>query len=93
MQNVMEQAQALLVKAEHDIRQSATAVAQAAQNLQHTQQEAAEAAEAAETVWKRQLAEREAALKVKQEAYQAEQVPESLFCCLPSSPTLFAVDW
>ncbi len=71
MQDVMEQAQALLVKAEHDIRYSTTAVAQATQKLQRIQQEAAEAAEA---VWKRQLAEHEAIRKQEQEAYQAEQV-------------------
>lgn len=71
LQEVMEQAQALQVKAEHDIRHCTTAVGQAAQSLRRIQQEAAEAAE---TVWRCQVAQHEAAVRHEQEAIQAEQV-------------------
>ncbi len=88
----MEQARALQVKAEHDIRHCTTAVGQAAQSLRHIQQEAAEAAE---TVWRRQVAQHEAAVRHEQEAFQAEQVwsettlpcPGPLHAALPR-PTL-----
>jgi len=92
LQEVMEQARALQVKAEHDIRHCTTAVGQAAQSLRHIQQEAAEAAE---TVWRRQVAQHEAAVRHEQEAFQAEQVwsettlpcPGPLHAALPR-PTL-----
>ena len=75
----MEQARALQVKAEHDIRHCTTAVGQAAQSLRRIQQEAAEAAE---NVWRRQLAQHEAAVRREQEAFQAEQVwSESTLPC------------
>ena len=71
LQDAMQQAQALQVKAEHDITNCKAAVAEAEQKLQRAQQEAAEAAEAA---WRRQVAEHEAAVRLEQESYQAEQV-------------------
>ncbi|KAA6423047.1 MAG: hypothetical protein FRX49_07035 [Trebouxia sp. A1-2] len=71
VQEVMEQARALQVKAEHDIRHCTTAVGRAAQSLRRIQQEAADAAE---IVWRRQLAHYEAAVRREQEAFQAEQV-------------------
>ncbi len=88
----MEQARALQVKAEHDIRHCTTAVSQAAQSLRRIQQEAAEAAE---NVWKRQVAQHEAAVRHEQEAFQAEQVrsestspcPGSIYAAL-SCPAL-----
>ena len=67
----MEQALALQVKAEHDCISCRAAVAEAEQQLQHTRQEAAKAAEAA---WRRQVADHEAAVRIEQESYQAEQV-------------------
>ena len=67
----MEQAQALQVKAEHDISKCKAALAEAEQQLQRSQQEAAEAAEAA---WRRQVADHEAAVRLEQESFQAEQV-------------------
>ena len=79
LQEVMEQARALQVKAEHDIRHCTTAVGQAAQSLRRIQQEAAEAAE---TVWRCQVAQHEAAVRHEQEAFQAEQVwSESTLPC------------
>ena len=80
----MEQAQALQVKAEHDITSCKAAFAQAGHKLQRAQQEAAESAEAA---WRRQVADHEAAVKLQQEAYQAEQVigynvNDSVYTCL-----------
>ena len=75
----MEQARALQVKAEHDIRHCTTAVGRAAQSLRRIQQEAADAAE---IVWRRQLAHYEAAVRREQEAFQAEQVwSESTSLC------------
>ena len=67
----MEQAQALQVKAEHDITNCKAAVAEAEQRLQRAQQGAAEDAEVA---WRRQMADHEAAVRLEQESYQAEQV-------------------
>lgn len=80
----MEQALALQVKAEHDITSCTAAVAEAEQQLQHTRQEAAKAAEAA---WRRQVAEHEAAVRIQQESYQAEQVthPESWMLALEAA--------
>lgn len=69
----MEQALALQVKAEHDFISCRAAVAEAEQQLQHTRQEAAKAAEAA---WRRQAADHEAAVRIEQESYQAEQVTQ-----------------
>lgn len=71
VQDAMEQALALQVKAEHDITSCRAAAAEAEQQLQRTRQEAAVAAEAA---WRRQVADHEAAVRIEQESYQAEQV-------------------
>ena len=86
MQDVMIQAEALQLKAEHDIRQSSSAVQQATRKLQRIQQEAAEKAEAA---WQQQLAEHAAAAKLEQERVQAEQVCS----CRPQNvvPVAYAV--
>ncbi|KAL0053768.1 hypothetical protein WJX82_010500 [Trebouxia sp. C0006] len=73
LEAMMEQARALQVKAEHDIRHCTTAVGQAAQSLRRIQQEAAEAAE---TVWRCQVAQHEAAVRHEQEAFQAEQAAQ-----------------
>ncbi|KAL0029555.1 hypothetical protein WJX79_003952 [Trebouxia sp. C0005] len=73
LEEVMEQARALQVKAEHDIRHCTTAVGRAAQSLRRIQQEAADAAE---IVWRRQLAHYEAAVRREQEAFQAEQAAQ-----------------
>ncbi|KAL0033719.1 hypothetical protein WJX77_002381 [Trebouxia sp. C0004] len=73
LEEVMEQARALQVKAEHDIRQCTTAVGQAAESLRRIQQEAAEAAE---NVWRCQVAQHEAAVRREQEAVQAEQAAQ-----------------
>lgn len=67
----MEQAQALQVKAEHDITNCKAAVAEAEQKLQRAQQEAAVEAEVA---WRCKVADHEAAVRIEQELYQAEQV-------------------
>ena len=83
----MEQAQALQVKAEHDIRHCTTAVGQAAQSLRRIQQEAAEAAE---NVWRREVAQHEAAVRHEREAFQADQVwsETALPCPGPTHPAL-----
>ena len=77
VQDAMEQAQALQVKAGHDITNCKEAVATAEQKLQRAQQEAAEAAEAA---WRRQVADHEAAVRLEQKSYQAEQVTHHESC-------------
>ena len=73
----MEQAQAQQVKAEHEIINCTAVVAEAERKLQRAQQEAAEASEAA---WRRQVADHDAAVKLEQESYQAEQVTHHESC-------------
>lgn len=71
VQDAMEAARALQVKAQQDVNSCTAAVEEAGQKLQWARQKAAESAEAA---WRRQLAEHEAAVRQEQEAYQAQQV-------------------
>lgn len=71
VQDAMQTAQALQVKAQQDVSSCTAAVEEAGRKLQSARQEAAESAEAA---WRRQLAEHEAAVREEQEAYQAQQV-------------------
>ncbi|KAL3150757.1 hypothetical protein ABBQ32_000532 [Trebouxia sp. C0010 RCD-2024] len=70
LQDAMEAARALQVKAQQDVNSCTAAVEEAGQKLQWARQKAAESAEAA---WRRQLAEHEAAVRQEQEAYQAQQ--------------------